>query len=217
MRGPVWPTVVLMASITVTLAADIGVWLQYHAGYPHPYEYWPEGTLGPIAFGVVGWFIWTRVPGNRLGPLMVTALTVGTAQAVMGVATVYGTKQDWPVTVLAWTGGFFAAMQLLVVGLTLVIFQLAPTGNPISRQFSNLTILTALSAGVAILTQLLLGPDLSQLKGGPGDASIASIGWRSGISASSVAAGTVLVVCSILTIVELVVRWRRTAVTRGGK
>lgn len=166
-RGPWGPTLVLAPALVLIALPDLATWWMHRVGYPAPYEYWLEGTLGPLAFGIVGWFIATRVPSNRLGPLMLAIPVAGATQAAAGVLGVIGVQRNWGPELLATLGGTFKAAQTCTVSLLVVILLVVPTGRPLNRFFGIWLRVVVVATVFVACGDFLRGTDISSLHGGP--------------------------------------------------
>jgi hypothetical protein len=206
-RGPLWPTVVLTLSVLGLLLADLVTLATWRAGYAEPYEYWREGTLGPIAYGIVGWLIARRVPGNRLGPLMLASTVAAAVQAVAGNLAVIATHETGDGWLAVGLAGVFHAAQTVVVGLIVAVLLLVPTGRTLSRFFDWCLVVLFTSTAVAAGVELLTGTSHDQLHGGPSGAHLAPSAMIPLLSTlEKVAAGGLFAVV-LLAMVGLVLRW----------
>jgi hypothetical protein len=209
--GRTWPTVVLAVSVTTLLAADFVTWLTHRAGYPVIYEYWFEGTIGPLAYGIVGWFITQRVPANRLGPLMLAGVSCSALQAAAGNATVITYHQESSPTTVALLGGIFLAAQTINVGIIVLILLLVPDGRPLNRFYLGVVRLVVLATMACALADVLIGTNNGRdgsLKGGPPDNSLSSGAFHGVATTVADLAATVMAAAAALAVVELGLRWR---------
>lgn len=210
--GRTWPTVVLAVSVVGLFAADVVTWSTHQAGYPIVYEYWFEGTLGTLAYGIVGWFITMRVQENRLGPLMLIGSLVGTIQALTGNLTVIGYHEGWSHTAVASLGGVFLAAQTANVGLLVLILLLVPDGRPLNSFYAHVVqavvLMTTLAATADVLLGTTSGPNGS-LKGAP-PANSLTHGMAHQVTDGVAGLGTLVIALSVLlAVVGLFLRWRR--------
>jgi hypothetical protein len=205
--GRTWPTVVLTTALVVLALADAATWLMHQMGYPSVYEYWLEGTIGPLAYGLVGWFIATRVVRNRLGPLMLAMPVVGAVQASAGVAAVYGVHQGWSHLSLATLGGTFKAAQTLVVGLIFLMLLLAPTGRPLNRFYRVVAAVLVVDAVIWAAVDLLSGTTGETLRAGPSGVSLAPPSMDRILHAADASAGLGAVLALAVAVVGLAQRW----------
>jgi hypothetical protein len=104
-----------------------------------------EIFAGALGYGVMGYLIASRAPGNRLGALMLGVGVLGGLQGLLG-------------TVDSQGGVLYSAAsacQVLFVGGVVVLLLLAPTGRPLSRRWRWVVWLTVLSVGASALDALL--------------------------------------------------------------
>ena len=208
-RGPWWPTVVLTLSVAGLLLADLMTLATWRAGYVYPYEYWREGSLGPIAYGVVGWLIAKRVPGNRLGVVMLTIPAVGAVQAVAGNLELIGFHHGWVRWSTATAAGVFHAAQTVGVGLIVAVLLLVPSGRTLSRFFHWCLVALAVGITVAASADLLLGTTHDSLKGGPAHIGLAPESAAATLHTLENASFDVFLVVLLVAMVGIVLRWIR--------
>jgi hypothetical protein len=162
-----WPWVVFGCSFVAVGLVDVLTAWQYAQGYPHPYEYWPESTAGALSYGVVGLLIALRVPGNRLGPLMLGLMAASGLQGLAGVAALVAVARDWPHELAAVLGGLFSAGQLLSVFSAILMLLLAPTGRPLNRFWAFVVAVFCVDAGFTLVATVLAGALPNSLTGFP--------------------------------------------------
>jgi hypothetical protein len=104
-----------------------------------------EIFAGALGYGVMGYLIASRAPGNRLGALMLGLGVVAGVQGLLGTIDSEG----------GWLYGVASACQVLFVGGVVVLLLLAPTGRPLSSRWRWVVWLTALSVGAFSLDALL--------------------------------------------------------------
>ena len=205
------PGVVLTLSVAGLLLADLMTLVTWRAGYSQTYEYWREASIGPLAYGLVGWTIAVRVPGNRLGPLMMAVLAVGAVQGLAGNLAIVAVHEGWSTASAVTLAGIFHAAQTVGVGLIVAVLLLVPTGQTLSRFFHRCLLVLVASTAVAAGVELLAGTTYDQLHGGPSGEHLAPSVMIPVLSTlESVAAGALLGVV-ILAMVGLVLRWVRSS------
>ncbi|MBI1377857.1 MAG: hypothetical protein GC157_10300 [Frankiales bacterium] len=154
-----WPWAVYLSALTAMLCVDAVVVWQWHSGQPWTYPFWLESTAGAAAYGAAGALIASRVPGNRLGPLMLLVPVAAAVQGTSGVLAQVGASHGWPVAVVAVAGGLFAAAQTSVVGLASIMLFLAPDGRASNRFWRALLRVYVPVVVTAVAFGFLAGPD----------------------------------------------------------
>lgn len=209
-RAPRWPTFVAAAALALVVIADLVSFAQHRAGYPHIVAPWLEGTTATLVYLMVGWFIARRVPGHRLGPLMLTLAGVAAAQLAFGVLAIGSVQERWSARSQAWLGGIYNLTTSLTVSLLLLIVLLAPTGRPLNRFFGRVCWTVIAATGVWLITSILLGTDDESLPGGPSDHTLVPESATAAVWSVNLGIMLIIVVASLLALVELALRYRRT-------
>ena len=202
-----WPWVVFVCALTAQLlTVALSAW-QAKQGYQTTYEYWPESTAGTVSYAVVGLLICLRVPGNRLGPVMMALTVASGVQGLAGTTALIAANQGWPEQVIAWLGSLFVTGQLTTVFLAIVLLMLAPTGRPLNRFWSWVLALTCVDVAIGLTAAFLAGATPDSLSGFPVGASLLSPqAVRAATSVMGVA-GSIAVLAVPLMMVCLVQRW----------
>ncbi len=209
-RAKTWPTVVASASLALLVIADLASLAQHRAGYPHVVAPWLEGSTATVVYVAVGWFIARRVPGHRLGPLMLALSAVAATQLATGVLAIASVHEEWPTPWQAWLGGIYNGTTSLTVGLLLLIVLLAPTGHPVNRFFARVCWTVIVATGAWLPVSILLGTDDMSLPGGPTDHVLVPESARPAVWAVNLLIMLVIVSASLLALVQLALRYRRT-------
>jgi hypothetical protein len=208
-RARAWPTVVAALALALLLVADVASLAQHRAGYPHVVAPWLEGTTATLVYLTVGWFIARRVPGHRLGPLMLALSAVAATQLAIGVLAIESAHDGWPTLWQAWLGGVYNATTSATVSLLLLVVLLAPTGRPLNRFFAGVCWTVIVATAVWIVTSILLGTDDQALPGGPFDHSLAPEAARPAVWAVNLLIMLIIITASLLALVELAMRFRQ--------
>jgi hypothetical protein len=166
-RNPSWPWGVFGAIVVGSIVVDATTAWQHGSGVTLPYDYWVEGTVVALAYGLVGAVICARVRGNLLGPIMLATGVLGVVQGLAGTAAISGIHLGWPTWAVDTAGGVFGAVQARGVGLVALVLMLAPTGRPLTPRWRwpIVAYLGLLVVGAA--ATLFVGPDPNSLDGYP--------------------------------------------------
>ncbi|MFL6180751.1 MAG: hypothetical protein ACJ73J_00425 [Actinomycetes bacterium] len=210
-REPRWPTVVLTGALAMGAIANLVTLAQHGAGYPHIVDSWFQASIAAVVYGVVGWFIARRVPGHRLGTVMLVLSCAVATQFALGATAIMSVQEAWPDLVQTWLGGLYNSFNIVVTSLLLLVVLIAPTGQPLNRFYANVCRVVILAATVSWLSSLLIGTDETSLPGGPTDHSPVPDEWASLAFWIGLWALFIVVGASLLAIVGLVLRYRRTS------
>jgi hypothetical protein len=150
-----------------------------------------EIFAGALGYGVMGYLIASRAPGNRLGALMLGVGVLGGLQGLLGTIDSQGG--------LLYSAA--SACQVLFVGGVVVLLLLAPTGRPLSSRWRWVVWLTALSVGASALDALLFR---AQIEAGtqPSGIGLVAHGLLGGI-------GTPFALALLAAMFSLGLRWYR--------
>ena len=209
-REPRWPTVVLAGALALVVIAELVTLAQHRAGYPHTVGSWFQGSSAVIVYGTVGWFIARRLPGHRLGTVMLALSGAVATQMAVGAIAITSVHEGWPVLAQAWLGGFYNSLNAVVICLLLLVVLIAPTGQPLNRFYTNVCRVVIGAATVWWLSSFLIGTDETSLAGGPTDQSPVPDDWAPLAFWIGLWAMFIVVAASLLAIVGLVLRYRRT-------
>ncbi len=162
-------------------------------------------ALGVGSFAGVGALLETRVPGNMIGRLLITAGTLMTASMAMGTYSSLGALQapNWPLSEIVGLVGvvlFVYPFMIALIGVPLIF----PDGHLPSRQFRWVVVLTIVS-GAAWTIGSLLGPGSSD--GGDGGTPAGPDAGLVGIIRAFFLLSTI--VCFSAGIVAVSLRYRR--------
>jgi hypothetical protein len=196
------------------VVVDLAVAWQWRTGHANPYPYWLETSAGAVAYGGVGALIASRVPGNRMGPLMLVVPLCAAVQGITGVLAQEGALRAWPRPAVVLLGGLFSITQVTVVGFVTLLLLLAPDGRPWNRFWRACARIVVVATVMAGAGALISGPEIGggpdpqtdSLPGFPHDAVLVP-GLRDAASAISQSALLVTVVMIVLAMVALGQRW----------
>ena len=145
----------LTLTLVLLAAADLLTRWQYSAGLPEPYDFWFEGSVGTLAYGVLGALIVMKAPDNRMGRLMVGLAFVSSIQAMSGSLAASAQQLAISTSVESTLHDVSDACQMLVVGGAILLLLLAPTGRQLTPRWNfiiGVTIVgTVASAADALL------------------------------------------------------------------
>ena len=219
---PAWPWVVFGLVLVGLAAVDSLTAWQYARHFTYVYNYWIETTVGTLSLATVGAVICTRVPGNRVGPIMLGLACLSVVQDTAGALSLTGVHEGWSNPFVGTTGGIFAAAQLsAVAGAALLLF-LAPTGQPLTHRWRRIVQAFVVLVGIGVVASIFDGPNDDALIGypcsppAPAGATCHSSGAGAFLPHPSApahsltqAGGPVLVVGLFLGCVCLALRWLR--------
>jgi len=208
-RTPRWPEFVFAFVVVGIIVSDLLTWWQHAAGHAHVYNYWLETSVGTLAYAVVGLLIATKVPGNRLGPIMLGIGVASVIQDLSGVLALSEVERVGPTATITILGSIFASAQFFTVGAAVLVLLLAPTGRPMSRRWGWVVRLLIAVVMFWTLSNFLLGPGEGSLPGYPYGQQLAPPWSTTALSFLLQASGTAFVGLLLLAVVGLGLRWSR--------
>jgi hypothetical protein len=206
--APRWPTVVLISALALIATAALLAFAQHHAGYPHIVAPWLEASTAGIAYGTVGWFIARRVPGHRLGTVMLLLSLASGVQLILGSLAIASVQERWAGAAQSLLGGMYNSLTTIVVSFLLFVVLLAPTGRPFNRFYRGVARTLVVVAVVSWCTGFALGTDASSLPGGPVDRAPVPDAVLPAIWIVNLICMLVIVGVSLLAIAGLALRYR---------
>jgi hypothetical protein len=128
--------------------------LNYSHPKPHVYDFWPENTVIPISFSIIGAIIASRLPDNPLGWLLCAAASVSAVAHFSGEYAIYALLAQ-PDTlpageVLAWLTSW---VWIPFIGFLVISFLLFPDGHLPGRRWERLVWLTVLLSSAGAVWQ----------------------------------------------------------------
>ena len=126
--------------------------------YSHPrtpvYGFWPENTVIPISFSIIGAIIASRLPANPLGWLLCAAASVSAVAHFSGEYAIYALLAQ-PDTLPAGEGLAWLTSWVWIpfIGFLVISFLLFPDGHLPGRRWEWLVWLTVLLTSVGSVWQ----------------------------------------------------------------
>ena len=141
-------------SLVLTAMSILLLALNYSHPKIHVYGFWPENTILPISFSVIGAIIASRFPANPLGWLFCAAAIISAVAHFSGEYAIYALlaqPDTLPVgEALAWLTSW---LWILFVGLLALSLLLFPDGHLPGRRWAWLVWLTVLLTSVGSVWQ----------------------------------------------------------------
>ena len=152
-RARRWPWVVAATTVAVYVLANLS--------YPDPNLAFTSMFLSILAaFAVVGALLSVRVPGNRVGPVLLAAAVLLSSTVALGVLAVVAPPDAIPAELLAIgaivnEAGFIWPVILVVVGVPLIF----PEGHLLSRRWGAIVVLCVIAVPLDALARIV-GPEV---------------------------------------------------------
>jgi len=136
-------------SLVLTALSVLLLVLNYSHPKAHTYGFWPENTVLPIGFSIIGAILASRLPANPLGWLFCAAATVAAVAHFSGEYAIYALLAQ-PGTLpageaLAWLTTW---VWVLFIGFMVLSLLLFPDGRLPGRRWAWLVWLTVLLTSV---------------------------------------------------------------------
>jgi len=141
-------------SLVMTILSVLLLALNYSHPKSHVYSFWPENTVLPISFSIIGAVIASRLPANSVGWFFSAAACIATVAHLGAEYAIYALLAQ-PDTLpageaLAWLTSWVWVLSLGCTVLSLLLF---PDGHLPGRRWKWLAWLTLLLTSVAALWQ----------------------------------------------------------------
>ena len=141
-------------SLVLTALSVLLLALNYSHPMTHLYGFWPENTVIPISFSIIGAIIASRLPANPLGWLLCAAASVSAVAHFSGEYAIYALLAQ-PDTLpageaLAWLTSW---VWIPFIGFLVISFLLFPDGHLPGRRWEWLVWLTVLFTFVGSVWQ----------------------------------------------------------------